>query len=53
MNELKVYCPLVDRSIDAVDCMENREVREEFIPEEFKKKKIWKDICRKCKYYND
>ncbi len=32
--------------------MENRDIREEYIPVRFKVKKDWKEICKKCKYYD-
>ena len=50
--ENKIICPLVDEKIDPVDCMENRETREESIPQKYKQKENWKDICKKCKYHN-
>ena len=50
--EDKITCPLVDKKISPVDCMENRAVKDEYIPAEYKQKEGWKDICRKCKYYN-
>lgn len=51
MNEDKIYCPLVETGISIDDCMENREIKEVFIPKEYKVKKDWKEICKKCKYY--
>ncbi|MCC8041959.1 MAG: hypothetical protein LIO69_00270 [Oscillospiraceae bacterium] len=50
--EQKIMCPLIDRHISIDECMENREIKEKFIPEEFKEKEQWKDICQKCKYYD-
>lgn len=52
MENDTIKCPLVDRVISIDDCMENREIKAEYIPEEYKKKKDWKEICQKCKYYN-
>ncbi len=52
MEEHVVMCPLVDRYISIDECMENREIKTEFIPEEFKAKEQWEDICKKCKYYD-
>ena len=49
--EDKVFCPLVDRKIGPVDCMENRDTREESIPAEYKVKENWKEICKSCPYY--
>lgn len=46
----KIFCPLVDDKIDIVDCMENRDIKDEYIPEKYKKKDNWKEICNGCKY---
>lgn len=46
----KVKCPLVDDFIEDVDCMENQEVSEKFIPEKFKKKGDWQNICMQCPF---
>lgn len=46
----KILCPLVDKKIDIVDCMENRKIKDEYIPEEYKQKKNWKKICENCIY---
>lgn len=48
----KVICPLVDHAIDPVDCMENRDTKDKFIPAEYKQKKDWKEICKNCKWHN-
>lgn len=45
-----VFCPLVDRDIDFVDCMENRDTKDEYIPDEYKAKLNWCEICAKCKW---
>lgn len=47
-----IFCPLVDKEIDVVDCMENRDTREEIIPEIYKAKTNWKEICDSCPYSN-
>jgi hypothetical protein len=46
------YCPLVEENIAPFVCMENRDMKEEFIPDKFKKKNNWKSICEKCKYHD-
>ena len=51
--EDKIICPLVDCDIDIIDCMENQDIKEEYIPEKYKKKTDWKKICKDCKYYNN
>lgn len=48
--EDKIMCPLVDRDIDIVDCMENRDLDEKFILPEYKQKENWREICASCKY---
>ena len=50
-------CPLVDRMISAVDCIENADVargmiKPDTMPEEYKAKADWRDICAKCKWYD-
>lgn len=45
-----IFCPLVEREIDIVDCMENRDTKEEVIPLEYKVKTNWKEICESCPY---
>jgi len=50
-------CPLVDRDIESGDCLEITEVvdemvgNESYIPDEFKKKNNYKEICKKCKQH--
>lgn len=46
----QVKCPLVDNWIDPIDCLENQGIREEYIPERFKIKRNWKEICRACPF---
>ena len=50
--EDKIICPLVDSEIEIIDCVENRDIKEVCIPEKYKKKENWKDICKNCEYYN-
>lgn len=52
MKDDEVFCPLVDANVTIDDCTENREIREKYIPARFKAKKDWKEICKKCKYYD-
>ena len=51
-NEEMAFCPLIDDYTTPVDCMENRETREETIPTKFKQKPNWEEICKNCKYQN-
>lgn len=50
MEEEKIICPLIDGLISPADCMENQDLREESIPEKFKQKENWKEVCKNCKY---
>ena len=49
MDDRWVFCPLVDRKIEDIDCIENRDVVdgmlvESSLPDEYKRKINWKDI---------
>jgi len=49
-------CPLVDKEIENIDCIENSDavdgiIKKETIPERFKKKPNWEKICEKCKWH--
>lgn len=53
----KVICPLVDKEIDSSECIENSDVAAGLIkgytlPEEYKQKEDWREICKNCKYHN-
>jgi hypothetical protein len=57
MVETRVKCPLVDRYIEDVDCMETANVaagiiKDRNLADEFKKKNNWRNICKNCKYHN-
>ena len=52
-----VMCPLVDEEIEDIDCIENSSavdkiLKEDSVPERFKEKPDWKEICRKCKWHD-
>lgn len=52
-----VLCPLVDEMIEDIDCIENRDVADEMIkdsclPQRFRRKKQWREICKECKWHN-
>lgn len=51
MND-KILCPLVDLKISIDECMENREIKDEYIPSKYKRKENWREICKNCKYYD-
>lgn len=52
-----MICPLTDKEIDPVDCLENIDITDGFIsdeshlPEQYKKKDGYLEICMKCKYH--
>ena len=55
MND-DIFCPLVDAKIDTGECVENTDVvrgiiKEYTMPEEYKQKENWKEICKNCKYF--
>ena len=51
-------CPLIDKDIDSADCLENIDIiggfisDESHIPDEFKVKPDYKEICKNCKYHD-
>jgi len=47
-----IYCPLVNGLITPVECMENRDIDEKYIPDKFKILRDWKKVCKNCKYYD-
>ena len=52
-----IRCPMIDEMIDASECVENVDivdglVIETSMPEKFKVKKDWKNICMNCKYHD-
>lgn len=52
-----VFCPLIDKNIEDIDCIENRDIADGMIiesnmPSKYKQKQDWKEICKKCKYHN-
>lgn len=49
-------CPLIDKKITTIDCMENQDstdgfIKESSVPSAYKVKNNWKGICKKCKYH--
>lgn len=52
-----VFCPLAEEEIEDIDCIENRDVvdgmiAESSLPDKYKRKKTWKEICKKCKWHS-
>ena len=57
MDDRYVFCPLVDEKIEDIDCIENRDVVdgsliEDSMPDMYKRKIDWKNICRTCKWHD-
>ena len=57
MDVTKVECPVLERWIEDIDCIENRDVVdgnliERFLPDDFKNKSEWKGICITCKWHD-
>lgn len=54
----QVNCPLVNNElIDIADCIENVDVadgmiKEECMPDDYKKTDNWREVCKKCKFHN-
>lgn len=53
----EVFCPLVDAIIEDIDCIENRDIIDGFfkmscLPDQYKVKKDFKEICKNCKWHN-
>lgn len=51
-----VMCPLVDKKIENIDCVENADaadgiIKKEAVPERFKQKPEWEQVCKKCKWH--
>ena len=51
-----VMCPIVDHRIEKLDCIENSDavdgiIKKETVPEKFKRKPEWEQICKKCKWH--
>lgn len=49
-------CPLMDREIEDIDCMENSDavdgmIKKESVPDRFKNKTGWEEICKQCKWH--
>lgn len=52
-----VFCPVLNKKIEDIDCIENRDIvdgtlDEKFLQEGFKNRKDWKAACRECKWHN-
>lgn len=47
-----VHCPMIGEKISPAACMRNRDVKAEYVEEEYgnKLKENWREICDKCEY---
>lgn len=57
MDDNYVFCSLVDEMIEDIDCIENRDVVdgmlvESSLPDKYKRKENWREICANCKWHN-
>lgn len=51
-----VMCPLVGHKIENIDCIENSDavdgmIKKDSVPERFKVKSDWEEICKNCKWH--
>lgn len=49
-------CPLVGQKIENIDCIENSDavdgmIKKDSVPERFKVKSDWEEICKNCKWH--
>lgn len=52
----RVLCPLVNETIGNFECLENVDcidgmIKIESLPQKFKMKENWKELCIKCEYH--
>lgn len=52
-----VICPLVDKEIENIDCIETSDavdgmLKKDSVPDRFKRKKDWEEICKNCKWHD-
>ena len=50
-------CPLVEEMIENIDCIENSDavdglIKKSSVPDRFKRKPEWENICRECQWHN-
>ena len=53
----RVMCPLVEEMIENIDCIENSDavdglIKKSSVPDRFKRKPEWENICRVCQWNN-
>lgn len=53
----QVVCPLVDELLPAIDCIVFQDIangllKERNMPDRYKEKPNWREICAKCKWHN-
>lgn len=56
MADDMIRCPLIDDMLEIGDCVVYSDVasgmlNENCIPDEFRQKEKWRDICNACKYH--
>lgn len=55
-NDL-VYCPVLGREIEDIDCIESRDIvdgnlDEKFLVKGFKDHRDWRSACRECRWHD-
>ena len=55
--ENKIKCPLIDGEIEIIECIVNIDcisgmIKIENMPDKFKVKKDYKNICKNCRYHD-
>ena len=53
----RVMCPLVEEMIENIDCIENSDavdglIKKSSVPDRFKRKPEWENICMECQWLN-
>ena len=53
----EVFCPLVNKMIEDIDCIENRDCIDGYVklaslPGEYKVRQNYIDICKMCKWHS-
>jgi hypothetical protein len=57
MKDDTIICPMINDLIEIADCVVYSDVtsgmlKDYCIPDKFKEKNNWRDICHRCNYHN-
>ena len=52
----QVFCPLLGKAIDAIDCMETQDcadgiLKDASLLDAYKQRDNWRAVCQACKYH--